>query len=119
MYYSCHVVYVAPCTLQMNTINWHILMYYTCKHVLFTCYAIFAGRRIGCRVRSALVGAIFKKSLKTDMSSSSFSSGELTNLMSVDATSVLEYACYAHFIWTSALSIAISVGMSSIHTTDK
>jgi hypothetical protein len=56
------------------------------------------------------VGAIFRKTLKTDMSSSSYSAGELTNLMSVDATSVLEYACYAHFIWTSALSIAISVG---------
>jgi hypothetical protein len=77
------------------------------------------GRRIGCRVRSALVGAIFKKTLKTDMSSSSYSAGELTNLMSVDATSVLEYACYAHFIWTSALSIAISVGELSVQATDQ
>ena len=74
-------------------------------------HAHFAGRRIGTRVRSALVGAIFRKTLKTDMSSSSFSAGQLTNLMSTDATSVLEFSCYSHFLWTAALSVILCTAL--------
>jgi ABC-type multidrug transport system fused ATPase/permease subunit len=69
------------------------------------------GRRIGCRVRSALVNAIFLKTLKTDMSASTYSSGELVNLMSVDAQSALEMAPYMHYIWTTALQIAVCIGL--------
>lgn len=61
------------------------------------------GRRIGCRVRGSLVGSIFRKMLAMDTSSSTYSSGQLTNLMSVDAQSVLEYSCYTHFIWATSL----------------
>lgn len=61
------------------------------------------GRRIGCRVRGSLVGSIFRKMLKMDMSSSTYSSGQLTNLVSVDAQGVLEYSSYTHFIWATSL----------------
>ncbi|KAG5191529.1 ABC transporter type 1, transmembrane domain-containing protein [Tribonema minus] len=69
------------------------------------------GRRIGCRVRSALVGAIFRKMLRSDMSSASYSAGELTNLMSVDAAAVLEFSGYTHFMWTTSLSVLLCVGL--------
>lgn len=63
------------------------------------------GRRIGCRVRGSLVGSIFRKMLAMDTASSTYSSGQLTNLMSVDAQSVLEYSCYTHFIWATSLQV--------------
>ncbi|CAN0009138.1 unnamed protein product, partial [Ectocarpus sp. 4 AP-2014] len=69
------------------------------------------GRRIGCRVRGSLVGSIFRKMLAMDTASSTYSSGQLTNLMSVDAQSVLEYSCYTHFIWATSLQIIVSVGL--------
>lgn len=43
--------------------------------------------------------------LKMDTASSTYSSGQLTNLMSVDAQSVLEYSCYTHFIWATSLQV--------------
>ncbi len=67
------------------------------------------GRRIGCRVRGSLVGSIFRKMLVMDTSSSTYSSGQLTNLMSVDAQSVLEYSCYTHFIWATSLQASQGV----------
>lgn len=57
------------------------------------------------QVRGALVGSVFRKMLKMDTSDSTYSSGELTNLMSVDAQSVLEYSCYTHFIWATSLQV--------------
>ncbi|CAN0094544.1 unnamed protein product, partial [Hapterophycus canaliculatus] len=69
------------------------------------------GRRIGCRVRGSLVGSIFRKMLAMDTASSTYSSGQLTNLMSVDAQSVLEYSCYTHFIWATSLQVIISVAL--------
>lgn len=65
------------------------------------------GRRIGCRVRGSLVGSIFRKMLAMDTASSTYSSGQLTNLMSVDAQSVLEYSCYTHFIWATSLQASL------------
>lgn len=57
------------------------------------------------QVRGALVGSVFRKMLKMDTASSSYNSGELTNLMSVDAQGVLEYSCYTHFIWATSLQV--------------
>lgn len=58
------------------------------------------------KVRGALVGSVFRKMLKMDTASSSYSSGQLTNLMSVDAQGVLEYSCYTHFIWATGLQVS-------------
>lgn len=51
------------------------------------------------------MGSVFRKMLKMDTASSTYSSGQLTNLMSVDAQSVLEYSCYTHFIWATSLQV--------------
>lgn len=67
------------------------------------------GRRIGCRVRGSLVGSIFRKMLIMDTASSTYSSGQLTNLVSVDAQSVLEYSSYTHFIWATSLQASACV----------
>lgn len=46
----------------------------------------FVGRRLILRYRAALLGLIFRKALRVDLSAGSASSiGELTNLCSVDA----------------------------------
>lgn len=57
------------------------------------------------QVRGALVGSVFRKMLRIDTATSSYSPGQLTNLMSVDAQSVLEYSCYTHFIWATSLQV--------------
>lgn len=54
------------------------------------------------------MGSVFRKMLKMDTASSTYSSGQLTNLMSVDAQSVLEYSCYTHFIWATSLQVIVN-----------
>ena len=56
-------------------------------------------------MRGAVVGSVFRKMLKMDTASSTYSSGELTNLVSVDAQNVLEFGCYIHFIWATILQV--------------
>ncbi|CAN0428377.1 unnamed protein product, partial [Discosporangium mesarthrocarpum] len=63
------------------------------------------------QVRSSLVGAVFQKMLRTDMSHSNFSSGELTNLMSVDTSLVMEFSPYTHFLWATTLQLLVSIAL--------
>lgn len=65
----------------------------------------YPSRRSFTKVRGALVGSVFRKMLMMDTASSTYSSGQLTNLMSVDAQGVLEYSCYTHFIWATSLQV--------------
>ena len=66
----------------------------------------FLGRRIGTRVRAALIGELYSKSLKRIQSSST---GDILNLMSVDCTKVLEVSCYLMYVWTTPLQVLICI----------
>jgi ABC-type bacteriocin/lantibiotic exporter with double-glycine peptidase domain len=66
----------------------------------------FLGRRIGTRVRAALIGELYAKSLRRIQSSSS---GDILNLMSVDSTKVLEVSCYLMYVWTTPLQVLICI----------
>lgn len=91
----------------------------------------FLGRRVGIRIRATLIHLIYQKSLQRTSSasplqtaaaaaetanpnSSSSSSpdtntGKITNLMSVDATKILEVCCYLMYTWSTPLQTIIFV----------
>lgn len=66
------------------------------------------GRHIGIRVKAALIGLIFKKSLKIDLSASKESVGKLNNLISVDVGEIQNFCSYSHYIWSTPLEIFIA-----------
>ena len=62
------------------------------------------------RVYSGLSAIIYKKSLKLSSSSrNKFSSGEIINLIAVDATKIQEALAFVTFIWTSPLHVGLTV----------
>eukprot|EP00128_Syssomonas_multiformis_P009734 Colp12_sorted_trinity150504_noHs@29356 len=68
----------------------------------------FLGRRVGLRVRAALIGSIYKKALRINMNEQGDTTvGEITNLMSVDCQKVLDLSCYLHYLWTTPMMIGI------------
>ncbi|KNC96889.1 uncharacterized protein SPPG_07717 [Spizellomyces punctatus DAOM BR117] len=76
----------------------------------------FNGRRIGTRVRAVLIGQIYGKALRrravavpTKEEQAGASTGQITNLMSVDTQKILEVSCYIMYLWTAPLQIAICV----------
>ena len=67
------------------------------------------GRRMGIRVRAAMVSCIFSKALRLDMAASEYSAGEVANLMSVDAQNCMEFFPYANALWTTPVQAVVMV----------
>ncbi|KAJ8490643.1 hypothetical protein OPV22_012364 [Ensete ventricosum] len=66
--------------------------------------------RVGFRLRSTLVAAVFRKSLRlTHESRSKFPSGKITNLMTTDAESLQQVCQQLHSLWSAPFRIIISV----------
>jgi ATP-binding cassette, subfamily C (CFTR/MRP), member 1 len=65
------------------------------RHYFFKCY------RVGIRIRTAVIASVYQKAFK--VSSTTKSTGEITNLMSVDAQRLQEVVTYAHSVWYSPL----------------
>ncbi|CAG2061368.1 unnamed protein product, partial [Timema podura] len=65
---------------------------------------------VGIRIRVALVSVIYKKALSMSNSARKESTvGEIVNLMSVDATRILEAVPYLNILWSAPLQIALSL----------
>ena len=61
------------------------------------------------RVYSSLVAIIYKKSLKLSANSRShYSSGEIINLIAVDATKIQEALTYVTFLWVSPFHVGLT-----------
>jgi hypothetical protein len=61
---------------------------------------------VGMHVRSAVVTAIYRKSLAlSNDSRQRYTTGEIVNLMSVDAQRFMELASFLHVLWSSPLQI--------------
>ena len=81
-----------------------LLMSLTLRHYFFTCY------RVGIRVRTALLLAIYKKSLTIDSSYYNHHPiGQITNLMSVDVQRLQDSITFLHAIWYSFLQIVLAL----------
>ncbi|KAI9094069.1 ABC transporter type 1, transmembrane domain-containing protein [Phlyctochytrium arcticum] len=85
----------------------------------------FIGRRIGMRVRAVIIGQIYSKALfrrsaaqqatttnaEGSEESTSASTGQVTNLMAVDAQKILEVSSYLTYYVASPLQIVICIGL--------
>ncbi|XP_074563219.1 ABC transporter C family member 2-like [Curcuma longa] len=66
--------------------------------------------RVGFRLRTTLVAAVFRKSLRlTHESRSKFQSGKITNLMTTDAETLQQVCQQLHSLWSAPFRIIISV----------
>jgi ATP-binding cassette, subfamily C (CFTR/MRP), member 1 len=65
---------------------------------------------MGMRVRSSIIQAIYKKSLRLSNSARQGSTiGEITNLMSVDASKLADLCTYLNILWSGPMQICIAV----------
>jgi len=70
-------------------------------HVCFT---------VGMRVRSAIVGAVYRKAIKLSSNARKGSTvGEIVNLMSVDAQRLLDLVSYINVTWSGPLQIFLAI----------
>ncbi|KAI3903564.1 hypothetical protein MKW98_032218 [Papaver atlanticum] len=66
--------------------------------------------RVGYRLRSTLVAAIFRKSLKlTHEARQKFPSGKITNLMTTDAESLQQICQQLHSLWSAPFRIIVAM----------
>ncbi|XP_073525888.1 uncharacterized protein [Phyllobates terribilis] len=66
--------------------------------------------RVGFRLRSTLVAAVFRKSLKlTHESRRKFASGKITNLMTTDAEALQQICQSLHTLWSAPFRIVVSM----------
>merc|ERR1719203_2633557 len=74
------------------------------RHYFFRCY------KTGLQVRTAVVLAVYKKALFLAASQrQTKSTGEITNLVSVDAQRLQDLTTYLHAIWYSFLQIGLAI----------
>jgi ATP-binding cassette, subfamily C (CFTR/MRP), member 1 len=67
---------------------------------------------VGFRIRSALISAIYRKSLRISSSAKKDTTvGEIVNLMAVDAQRFFELVSYLHVLWSGPLVIAVAIYM--------
>lgn len=63
-------------------------------------------------LRSAVISAVYQKALRTSQASrvkEGSSSGEVVNLMAIDAQRFMDVVTYIHMIWSAPLQIALSL----------
>lgn len=64
----------------------------------------------GMRLRSALITAVYNKSLALSNSARQDSTtGEIVNLMAVDAQRFMDLVSYLHMLWSAPLQIALAL----------
>ncbi|EFJ22379.1 hypothetical protein SELMODRAFT_175762 [Selaginella moellendorffii] len=72
----------------------------------------FGARRLGLRLRSSLVAAIYAKELKlSHQSRQRHASGEIVSYISVDAYRLGEFFWWSHQLWTVPLQISIALAI--------
>ena len=90
--------------LTLAVTSSQLVMSLTLRQYFFHCY------RTGLRLRTSVIMAVFKKSLNLSPSErGSKSSGEITNLMSVDAQRLQDLTPYLHAVWYSFLQIGLAI----------
>ncbi|KAH0649152.1 hypothetical protein KY290_035112 [Solanum tuberosum] len=66
--------------------------------------------RVGYRLRSTLIAAVFRKSLRlTHESRKNFASGKITNLMTTDSEALQQICQSLHTIWSAPLRIIVAL----------
>ncbi|KAK8989745.1 hypothetical protein V6N11_064162 [Hibiscus sabdariffa] len=72
----------------------------------------FSSRRLGMRMRSALMVAVYQKQLKLScIGRRSHSTGEIVNYIAVDAYRLGEFPWWLHSAWSLVLQLFMSIGV--------
>jgi ATP-binding cassette subfamily C (CFTR/MRP) protein 3 len=68
-------------------------------------------RRVSCRVRSALISLLYRKTLTADLTALKEGTGWLNNLMSVDTNEISEFSSHTSMLWSAVYEAAIAFGL--------
>jgi ABC-type multidrug transport system fused ATPase/permease subunit len=72
----------------------------------------FGSRRLGMRMRSALMAAVFEKQLRLSSEGRNrHSAGEITNYIAVDAYRLGEFPFWLHLAWSMPVQIALAIAL--------
>ncbi|XP_074587469.1 ABC transporter C family member 8-like isoform X1 [Curcuma longa] len=72
----------------------------------------FESRRLGMKMRSALMAAVFEKMLKLSCHGRKrHSAGEVVNYIAVDAYRLGDFPCWFHMAWSLPLQLLLAVGI--------
>ena len=75
-------------------------------------YYFLVTMTIGLKVRTSLIGAVFRKVLKMDgVARKDFHSGKVMNIISTDVSRLDTISGYLHYLWSAPLLIIIIVGL--------
>lgn len=73
----------------------------------------FESRRLGMKMRSALMAAVFEKMLKLSCHGRRrHSAGEVVNYIAVDAYRLGDFPCWFHMAWSLPFQLLLSVGIT-------
>lgn len=65
---------------------------------------------VGLRIRTALIGAVYKKALiLSNVARKESTVGEIVNLMAVDAQRFMDLTAYINMLWSAPLQIALAL----------
>lgn len=74
----------------------------------------FYSKRVGMRMRSALMVAVFQKQLKlSNLAKQRHSTGEIVNYIAVDSYRLGEFVVWLHISWTSVVQLLLSIAVIS------
>ncbi|KAF9472565.1 multidrug resistance-associated ABC transporter [Pholiota conissans] len=66
----------------------------------------------GLSVRTGIIGSVFRKSLRTSgKARAEHSTGQITTMISTDASRLDRFSAYAHNLWVSPIQLAIGIGL--------
>ncbi|KAH9950728.1 multidrug resistance-associated ABC transporter [Amylocystis lapponica] len=79
---------------------------------LLTCHYQLMALTTGLTIRTSVIGAIFRKSLRlSGRARQDHSVGKITTMISADAMRLERVAAFAHIIWVAPVQIAVGVGL--------
>ncbi|CAK9207810.1 unnamed protein product [Sphagnum jensenii] len=97
---------------------WKGYMYATCIFVGLMLGVLCEGHyfqnvmRVGFRIRSTLVAAVFRKSLcLTQAGRKAFTAGKITNIMTTDVNALQQICQHAHALWSAPIRIVVAISI--------
>lgn len=95
---------------------WRGIMYAALLFIVASVQTLFLAQYfqrmflVGLRIRTALIGAIYKKALiLSNVARKESTVGEIVNLMAVDAQRFMDLTAYINMIWSAPLQIALAL----------
>lgn len=103
-------------TMQETEPLWHGIFYslllfiVVSAQTLLRTHYFYRMNLLGVRIRTSIIGAVYKKTLLLSNSARKESTvGEIVNYMAVDAQRFIDIITYINIIWTAPIQIGISL----------